>query len=95
MDKKEMLLEVAKKSMFNIDESEMDALINEYDVFMHHVEVLEGIDTTNVEPLNYPYDIETTFLREDVPTNMIDTVDALRNAKSVLENQIKVPKVVD
>lgn len=95
MEKEKMLLEVARKTMFNIDESEMEALVKEYDTFMHHVEVLESIDTVNVEPLNYPYEIETTFLREDIPSNMICKDDALLNAKSVLDGQIKVPKVVE
>lgn len=95
MEKEKMLLEVAKKTMFNIREDEMRDLIDEYDTFMHHVEVLEQIDTTDVAPLSYPYEIETSFLREDIPNNTITTKEALANAKSVLDGQIKVPKVVD
>ena len=48
--------------MFNISDEEMPELIEEYDIFMNHVAVLEKIDTEGVEPLAYPYEIETTFL---------------------------------
>lgn len=92
--KEEMLKKLGLKTMFYITEEEVPALVEEYDVFMHHVKVLEGIDTSNVEPLPYPYEIETTFLREDTPTDVISVEEALKNAKDVEDNQIRVPKVV-
>lgn len=93
-DKETMLKQLGLKTMFHISDEEMPALVEEYDIFMHHVEVLEAIDTTNVEPMAYPYEIETSFLREDIPSDVISIEDALKNAKTVQENQIKVPKVV-
>ena len=72
----------------------MPELIEEYDIFMNHVAVLEKIDTEGVDPLAYPYEIETAFLREDEPVDIISREDVLKNAKCVEDNQIKVPKVV-
>ncbi|WP_027089532.1 Asp-tRNA(Asn)/Glu-tRNA(Gln) amidotransferase subunit GatC [Thomasclavelia saccharogumia] len=92
--KEEMLKKLGLKTMFNISDVEMPVLVDEYDIFMNHVAVLEEIDTEGVEPLAYPYEIETTFLRDDEPIDIISLEDALSNAKSVQENQIKVPKVV-
>lgn len=92
--KEEMLKKLGLKTMFNITEQEMPELEEEYDIFMNHVAVLEKIDTEGVEPLAYPYEIETTFLRVDEPVDVISLEDALSNAKSVQDNQIKVPKVV-
>lgn len=93
-DKERMLKELGLKTMFNISDDEMPELVNEYNVFMSHVEALEAINTDNVDPLAFPYEIEMTYLREDEPTHIISREDALKNAKSVLDNQIKVPKVV-
>lgn len=93
-EKEKMLKELGLKTMFNISDDEMPALVNEYNVFMSHVEALEAINTDDVAPLAFPYEIEMTFLREDEPTHIISREDALKNAKSVLDNQIKVPKVV-
>lgn len=89
-----MLKNIGLKTMFHITDDEMPALVEEYDVFMNHVKALEAIDTTDVEPLAFPYEVEMTYLREDEPTKVLSREDALKNAKSVLDNQIKVPKVV-
>lgn len=94
MDKEEMLKKLGLKTMFYISDEEMPDLVEEYEIFMNHVRVLESIDTEGVEPLAYPYEIETSFLREDDPNDVISREDVLKNAKSVQENQIKVPKVV-
>lgn len=93
-DIKVMLKDLGRKTMFDVSDQEMDALVEEYNVFMSHVQALEKINTEGVEPLAYPYVIETTFLREDIPNHVINREDALKNASSVLDNQIKVPKVV-
>lgn len=89
-----MLKKLGRKTMFDVSDAEMPALVEEYNVFMSHVKALEAIDTTDVEPLAFPYEIETTFLREDVADHVISCEDALKNAKDVQEHQIKVPKVV-
>lgn len=93
-NKEAMLKKLGLKTMFNISDEEMPELIEEYDIFMNHVAVLEKIDTEDVDPLAYPYEIETTFLREDEPVDIISREDVLKNAKCVEDNQIKVPKVV-
>ena len=92
--KEEMLKKLGLKTMFNFSDEEMPELVEEYDIFMNHVAVLEKIDTDGVEPLPYPYEIETSFLREDEPVDIISLDDVLKNAKCVQDNQIKVPKVV-
>lgn len=91
---KDMLKTLARNTMFEISDEEMPTLIQEYQIFMSHVKALESIDTENVDPLVFPYEIETTFLREDEVNHMISQEDALKNAPSVQEYHIKVPKVV-
>lgn len=85
---------IALKTMFRLTEEEMPAMLEEYDVFMHHVQALEAINTDGVEPLCFPYEIETTFLREDVPNDVVEVEELLSNGPDVVENQIRVPKVV-
>lgn len=89
-----MLKKLGRKTMFNITDEEMPALREQYEVFMSHVQALDEIDTEGVEPLAFPYVVETTFLREDEPNHVISTEDALKNCKNVQRNQIRVPKVV-
>ena len=89
-----MLKKLGLKTMFDVSDEEMPALVEEYNVFMNHVKALEAIDTTDVDPMAFPYEIEMTYLREDEPDHVISREDGLKNAKSVLDHQIKVPKVV-
>ena len=79
--KEEMLKKLGLKTMFNISDGEMPELVDEYDIFMNHVAVLEEIDTEGSEPLAYPYEIETTFLRDDEPIDIISLEDALSMLK--------------
>lgn len=93
-DLETMLKALGRKTMFDVTDEEMPALIEEYNVFMSHVQALAQIDTEGVEPLAFPYEIETTFLREDCANHTISKAEALQNAKSIQDGQIKVPKVV-
>ena len=61
----EKLKQLALRTMFRLSDEEMPMMIKEYEVFMHHVKALEAIDTEGVDPLYFPYELETTFLRED------------------------------
>ena len=47
-DIEKMLKQLGRKTMFDVSDEEMPALIEEYNVFMSHVQALEAIDTTDV-----------------------------------------------
>lgn len=93
-DIENMLKQLASQTMFHLSDDEMPLLIEEYHSFMKQVKILETIETTNIEPLSFPYEIETTFLREDDDIYIVKRDDALRNVKDIQDNQVKVPKVV-
>lgn len=90
----EKLKNLALKTMFSLTDDKMPEMVKEYEVFMHHVQALEAIDTEGVEPLCFPYELETTYLREDEPVDVVDVDTILSNGPDVVEHQIRVPKVV-
>lgn len=67
---------------------------NEFKVLLQQIELLDGIDTEGVEEMIYPFEAETTFLREDSVDNVISQDAALANVKSVKAGHVHVPKVV-
>ena len=89
-----MLKKLGRKTMFNITDEEMPALREQYEVFMSHVQALDEIDTEGVEPLAFPYVVETTFLREDVVSDVLTQEEALKNVKDARMGHVHVPKVV-
>ena len=90
-----LLKECANNLMFDMSDEQYDVLLSEFDVITQQMSLLgeiEGLE--NVEPMTFPYEIYTDFLREDEPLESISKEDALRNAKDVVDGQIKLPKVV-
>ena len=53
-DTEKMLKELGRKTMFNVSDAEMPALLEEYNVSMSHVQALVAINTEQIELLNFP-----------------------------------------
>lgn len=92
---KDVLKDTASRLMFNMSEDEYDTLLNEFDVIIKQMELIgniEGVD--EITPMTFPFDVSNSFLREDVASSPLDKAEALKNAKDVVDNQIRLPKVV-
>lgn len=85
---------LAHQLMFDLSDDEAKDIMNEFETLTEQLKLLEKIDTTNVEEMVYPFEDETSFLREDVVTNVISQSDALANVKNSTEGHFVVPKVV-
>lgn len=93
---KDKLKEYANKLMFNMSDDEYDTLLKEFDVMLKHMDLIGEIkDLEKVEPMSFPFELNDIDLREDIVNNELKTEDALSNAKEVLFNEVKVPKVVE
>ena len=58
------------------------------------VSLFEKVDTEGVEPMVYPFEAPTTFLREDVVSDVLTQEEALKNVKDARMGHVHVPKVV-
>ena len=92
---KEVLKLAASKMMFEMSDSEYDALIKELNVFIKQAEIIGQIpNIDDVEPMTFPFDVLTTYMREDVIEEPLTNEEALKNASDVKDGQIRLPKVV-
>lgn len=92
---KALLVKCANNLMFDMSDDQYDLLLNEFDVLTKQMELfgeIEGLE--NVSPMTFPFEIYTDFLRDDVEEETLSKEDILRNAKDVVDGQIKLPKVV-
>lgn len=92
---KALLVKCANNLMFDMSDDQYDVLLNEFDVLTKQMELfgeIEGLE--NVSPMTFPFEIYTDFLRDDVEEETLSKEDILRNAKDVVDGQIKLPKVV-
>ncbi|MBR1847466.1 MAG: Asp-tRNA(Asn)/Glu-tRNA(Gln) amidotransferase GatCAB subunit C [Bacilli bacterium] len=91
----DVLKDAAHRLLFDMSEEEYETLLSEFAMLTKQMETIgkiEGLE--DYEPMTFPFDCETTYLREDEPVTPLRREDALSNAGSVLDNQIKLPKVV-
>lgn len=91
----EVLQDAANRLLFTMSEQEYKTLLDEFGVLTKQMDTIgkiEGLDS--YEPMTFPFDCSTSFLREDEPETPLSREEALKNAGSVQDNEIKLPKVV-
>ena len=93
--KKEILKKCANNLMFELTDEECSFLQEDFENLFKQMEQLSQIDgIDDVEPMVFPFEVTTDFLREDIEGEPLSIDEVLSNAKDVKEGQIKLPKVV-
>lgn len=90
-----VLKDAAKRLLFDMSENEYETLLKEFDVLTKQMELLgknESLDSH--EPMTFPFECTTAYLREDKPGEPLPREEALKNSKRKIGGQIKLPKVV-
>lgn len=91
----EVLHDAAHRLLFDMTEEEYQTLFEEFQILtkqMEKIGEIQGLE--NYEPMTFPFDCTTSYLREDVPTEPLPREEALKNAGCKQDGQIKLPKVV-
>ena len=92
---KSVLKEAANKLLFDMSEEQYDTLLEEFNVITKQMLLIKEIPGVDDEtPMTFPFDVGVTYLREDVPSEPLERDTALKNAKDVVDGQIRLPKVV-
>ena len=93
---KEKLKNYANKLMFDMEDSEYETLLKEFDVIEKQMDLIGNIENiSSVEPMTFPFELEGIELRNDSESRYIEVEDALSNTGSKKGREIRVPKVVD
>ena len=80
---------------FTMEESEYITLKGEFDVLLKQVEMLDNIkDILKYEPMDFPFPLNNSYLREDKACMSLEAEEAFRNSKDVKDGCVKTPKVV-
>ena len=90
-----VIKDAAKRLLFDMSETEYETLLKEFDIVTKQMNIIgsnKSID--EYEPMTFPFECSTSYLREDVPEEPLSREEALRNSKRKIGGQIKLPKVV-
>ncbi len=91
---KEYFKHLANQIMFDLSDTEVEELQEDFKTLTKQMELLNHIPTDHVSEMIYPFDEDTTYLREDVISHELTQKQALSNAPLVKQDMIVVPKVV-
>jgi aspartyl/glutamyl-tRNA(Asn/Gln) amidotransferase C subunit len=93
---KDKLKNYAGKLMFDMNDEEYETLQNEFDIILKYMDLIGNIDNIeNIEPMTFPYELDSVELRNDAESRNIEIEEALSNTGSKKGREIRVPKVVD
>ena len=91
----EVLKDAAKRLLFDMSESEYETLLKEFDIVTKQMNIIgSNHSLDDLEPMSFPFECSTSYLREDIPAEPLSREEALRNSKRKIGGQIKLPKVV-
>jgi aspartyl-tRNA(Asn)/glutamyl-tRNA(Gln) amidotransferase subunit C len=88
---------VADLANLRLSEEEIHRMSHDLGQILTHIEQLNELDTSNVEPMAqvlYAAD-EIASLREDIPHTCLTSEEALANAPARGAGYFKVPKVIE
>lgn len=92
---REVLKDAALRLMFDMSDEQYETLEKEFEIIIKQMSLIGEIDGVDeVEPMKFPFNVTTDYLREDVAETPLTKEEVLSNAKDVLDGQIKLPKVV-
>lgn len=90
----EYFRKLANDLKFDLSDEEIESLKKDFVAVEKQVEMFDAIDTDGVEPMIFPFETPTVFLREDEICDVLPQEDALKNADDVRMGHVHVPKVV-
>jgi aspartyl/glutamyl-tRNA(Asn/Gln) amidotransferase C subunit len=91
----DVLKDAANRLLFDMSEEQYKTLYEEFGILTKQMEKIGQIKNLDqFAPMTFPFDCSTSFLREDVAEKPLTRDEALQNAGSKQDNQIKLPKVV-
>ncbi len=92
---KTILKEVANSLMFDMSEEEYDLLEEEFKTILKQMSLIHEIKgVESLSPMTFPYVCYSSTMRKDVPGKTLTSEEALGNASDVIENQIRIPRVI-
>ena len=92
---KQIIETCADNLMFDLNPGQADLIFEEFNTVLAQIDFLSKIHHVDeVDPMTFPYSEHQKLLREDKPAKPIKAEDALKNCRSKLGTQVKLPKVV-
>lgn len=91
---KEQVYHIANLARLEINEEEAAQFTNELDQILQMAEVLNELDTAEIEPTSHVFD-QKNVMREDVPEKGLSLDEVMKNVPEHEGGHIKVPAILE
>jgi aspartyl-tRNA(Asn)/glutamyl-tRNA(Gln) amidotransferase subunit C len=85
---------IADLARLQFEEDDVASLAEDMNQILEHMEQLEEVDTSDVEPLEHVVDLEFRY-RPDETEEPLDHEEALKNAPDADSDYFRVPRVIE
>lgn len=93
---KEMVDDYADKLLIGLTEEENKMVLDEFNIIDSDIaKVMEIDNIESIEPMTHTLDDFVYELREDVIEESVDIDDLLKNCDDYINDEVRVPKVVE
>lgn len=90
-----VLHQLALDLFFELDDQQCQNLLLEFDAIEAQMTVVRKIDTENVAPLDFPFELRKDYLRSDTVEPALAIEDVLSVAGQVEKDYIVINKVIN
>ena len=87
-------MHLADLSNFSLSEKQVSSLEKDLSGIIKYISQLDELDTENVEPTYQVFEMENVWRDDEILEQDASREDLLELSKEVIDNQIKVPKVL-
>jgi aspartyl-tRNA(Asn)/glutamyl-tRNA(Gln) amidotransferase subunit C len=84
---------IAKLAKLKFSDEELEDFTHRFNDILKYMEMLNKVDTSNIEPLSHPVEMTNVF-RDDKLNKSVPTEDALKNAPESDGEFFRVPKII-
>jgi len=91
---KQQVTHIARLARLDLSAEEIDTYCEQLSQILEHFARLEALDTTHIPPTSSVLQEETS-LRQDEPQPGLSTQALLQNAPDTVDNQFRVPPVLE
>jgi aspartyl-tRNA(Asn)/glutamyl-tRNA(Gln) amidotransferase subunit C len=85
---------IVKLARLSLSEDELSMYRGQLNAIIGHVEQLNTLDTTGIEPTSHVLPI-TNVMRDDLNIKSLSNEEALKNAPDPSDNFFRVPKIIE
>lgn len=85
---------VASLARIALSDSEADSLTKDLNRILGYVQQLDSVDVAGLEPTYQVTGLTNATRPDEAPDDDVDQAGLLKNAPSIQDDQIKVPKVL-